>query len=70
MHTGPNPRALDFGRRVSGREIRAFGNIAHVFSTLVTDGKGWKVMTVLWDAEREGNRIPEKYLSAAAGERR
>ena len=34
---------------------------------LVKDGKGWKVMTILWDAEREGNRIPEKYLS---GERR
>ena len=90
MHTGPNPRALDLGRRVSEKGIQAFGNVAHVFSTyesrravgekpfarginsfqLVKDGKGWKVMTILWDAEREGNRIPEKYLSAAGGERR
>lgn len=29
---------------------------------LVKDGKGWKVMTILWDAEREGQAIPEKYL--------
>jgi hypothetical protein len=29
---------------------------------LVKEGKAWKVMTILWDAEREGNPIPEKYL--------
>jgi len=29
---------------------------------LVKDGKGWKVMTILWDSEREGQAIPEKYL--------
>jgi hypothetical protein len=29
---------------------------------LVKDGKVWKVMTILWDAEREGNPLPEKYL--------
>ena len=29
---------------------------------LVKDGRGWKVMTILWDAEREGQVIPEKYL--------
>jgi hypothetical protein len=29
---------------------------------LVKDGKGWKVMTILWDSEREGQPIPEKYL--------
>jgi hypothetical protein len=30
---------------------------------LVRDAKGWKVITILWDSEREGNPIPEKYLS-------
>lgn len=30
---------------------------------LVRDAKGWKVMTILWDSEREGNPLPEKYLS-------
>jgi hypothetical protein len=30
---------------------------------LVKIGSEWKVMTILWDAEREGNPIPEKYLS-------
>lgn len=25
-------------------------------------GGAWKVVTILWDAEREGNPIPEKYL--------
>ena len=29
---------------------------------LVKDGRGWKVMTILWDSEREGQAIPEKYL--------
>lgn len=29
---------------------------------LVHDAKGWKVMTILWDAERDGQPIPEKYL--------
>jgi len=29
---------------------------------LVKDGSSWKVITILWDAEREGNPIPEKYL--------
>jgi len=29
---------------------------------LVKDGGAWKVMTILWDAEREGNPIPDKYL--------
>ena len=29
---------------------------------LVKTGGAWKVMTILWDAEREGNPIPEKYL--------
>jgi hypothetical protein len=24
---------------------------------------GWKIVTVLWDSEREGNPIPEKYLT-------
>lgn len=30
---------------------------------LVKIGSAWKVMTILWDAEREGNPIPEKYLN-------
>jgi hypothetical protein len=30
---------------------------------LVKDGNSWKVMTILWDSEREGNPIPEKYLA-------
>lgn len=34
---------------------------------LVKDGKAWKVMTILWDAEREGNPIPEKYLTPLVG---
>jgi hypothetical protein len=29
---------------------------------LIKDAKGWKVMTILWDSEREGQPIPEKYL--------
>lgn len=29
---------------------------------LVRDAKGWKVVTILWDSEREGNPLPEKYL--------
>jgi hypothetical protein len=31
---------------------------------LVKVGNAWKVMTILWDSEREGNAKPEKYLSA------
>jgi hypothetical protein len=33
---------------------------------LVKIGKSWKVITILWDAEREGNPLPAKYLSATA----
>lgn len=29
---------------------------------LVRTAQGWKVMTILWDSEREGSSIPEKYL--------
>jgi hypothetical protein len=31
---------------------------------LVKTAQGWKVMTILWDSEREGNPIPEKYLAS------
>ncbi len=31
---------------------------------LVKDGDAWKVMTILWDSEREGSAIPEKYLTS------
>lgn len=30
---------------------------------LVKTAQGWKVMTILWDSEREGNPLPEKYLT-------
>lgn len=36
---------------------------------LVKDGDVWKVMTILWDAEREGNPIPAKYLASGPGAR-
>ena len=29
---------------------------------LIHQRNGWKVITILWDSEREGNPIPEKYL--------
>jgi hypothetical protein len=32
---------------------------------LVKTAQGWKVMTILWDSEREGNALPEKYLTSA-----
>ena len=31
---------------------------------LVKTGGGWKVMTILWDSERQGNPLPEKYLTS------
>jgi hypothetical protein len=30
---------------------------------LLNDGKRWWVVTVFWDAEREGQPLPEKYLN-------
>jgi len=33
---------------------------------LVKDGDAWKVMTILWDSERDGNPLPEKYLASPA----
>jgi hypothetical protein len=30
---------------------------------LVKDHGSWKVMTILWDSEREGNPLPDKYLT-------
>ncbi len=30
---------------------------------LAKTGNAWKVVTILWDAEREGSPIPEKYLA-------
>jgi hypothetical protein len=32
---------------------------------LAKQGNEWKVVTVLWDAEREGNPLPEKYLTSS-----
>lgn len=31
---------------------------------LVKTGSGWKIMTILWDSERPGNPLPEKYLAS------
>ncbi len=31
---------------------------------LVKTAGGWKVMTILWDSERGGNPLPEKYQSS------
>jgi hypothetical protein len=31
---------------------------------LVKTGESWKIMTILWDSEREGNPIPGKYLTS------
>jgi hypothetical protein len=31
---------------------------------LVKTAAGWKVMTILWDSEREGNPLPEKYQTS------
>ena len=32
---------------------------------LIKTAQGWKVMTILWDSEREGNALPERYLTSA-----
>lgn len=29
---------------------------------LVRSGGAWRVLTILWDSERDGNSIPERYL--------
>jgi hypothetical protein len=31
---------------------------------LIKTGAGWKIMTILWDSEREGQPIPSKYLTS------
>ena len=31
---------------------------------LIKTGAGWKIMTILWDSEREGQAIPSKYLTS------
>lgn len=31
---------------------------------LLTDGNRWYVMNVMWDAESQGTKIPEEYLSS------
>jgi hypothetical protein len=31
---------------------------------LVKTESGWKIMTILWDTEREGNPLPAKYLAS------
>jgi hypothetical protein len=30
---------------------------------LVKTATGWKIMTILWDSERESNPLPAKYLA-------
>jgi hypothetical protein len=29
---------------------------------LVNDGQRWWILTILWEAERPGNTIPDRYL--------
>jgi hypothetical protein len=31
---------------------------------LVNTSAGWKIMTILWDSEREGNPLPANYLTS------
>jgi hypothetical protein len=31
---------------------------------LIKTSTGWKIMTILWDSEREGQAIPSKYLTS------
>jgi len=45
------------GEKPFARGINSF-QLAKVAGT-------WKVMTIFWDSEREGNPIPEKYLPSA-----
>jgi hypothetical protein len=46
-------------RRALGEKPFARG--INSFQLVRQDG-GWKVMTILWDSEREGQPLPEKYL--------
>jgi len=72
QRSSPNMEKNAFFEGAVSQRIETFGNIAHVFSTyesrginsfqLVRQGGTWKVMTILWDSEREGSTIPEKYL--------
>src|SRR4051794_36752501 len=32
---------------------------------LAKSGNAWKIVTILWDAERDGSPLPEKYLTTA-----
>ena len=48
-------------RRAPGEKPFARG--INSFQLVKTAG-GWKIMTILWDTEREGNPLPEKYLSS------
>jgi hypothetical protein len=47
-------------RRAPGEKPFARGINSFQF---VREGGKWKVMTILWDSEREGNPIPAKYLA-------
>jgi hypothetical protein len=46
-------------RRAPG--VKPFARGINSFQ-LVKEGAAWKVMTILWDSERESTPIPEKYL--------
>ncbi|HET9319382.1 MAG TPA: nuclear transport factor 2 family protein [Bryobacteraceae bacterium] len=48
-------------RRAPGEKPFARG--INSFQLIKTDS-GWKIMTILWDTEREGNPLPAKYLAA------
>ena len=48
-------------RRAPGEKPFARG--INSFQLIKTES-GWKIMTILWDTEREGNPLPAKYLAA------
>jgi hypothetical protein len=48
-------------RRAPGEKPFARG--INSFQLIKTDA-GWKILTILWDTEREGNPLPAKYLAS------
>jgi hypothetical protein len=48
-------------RHAPGEEPFARG--INSFQLIKTDS-GWKIMTILWDTEREANPLPQKYLAS------
>ena len=42
---------------------KPFARGINSFQLIKTDS-GWKIMTILWDTEREANPLPQKYLAS------